>query len=376
MKKISLLLALCLMLTIFTGCGSDPAETTTAPVETTTVPAETTTAPPETTEPVETEPPVEPEVIDFDMELPEGFEASVVQDTITVFVSPNAPMDTSTITVEKLPMDESVLAMTQQEFIGSITLATPGETEETEETTEPEETADPAETTEPVETSPVLPQDVNFYSMTVTEVDGWPALYCDYSLEYDGYIAHIYRFEVVVNYCNYVFTFTDTTDSNTWLDSYEDCVPEIDLILDIEGIELDYSGLELYDLKCGLAMYAESGMESHKAEGFTACIGNRNVIILLMADDKEVNNLTEMDLEGYADLLRSTNELGNFKWDTYGNLCTTFYSTDEAGLEYYNMICVKETAEDFWVCQIACLSDDQAEYARAFSLWASSITER
>lgn len=376
MKKISLLLALCLTLTILSGCGSEPAETTTAPVETTTAPVETTTAPIETTEPQETEPPVEPEVIDFDMELPEGFEATVVQDTITVFSSPNAPMDTSTITVEKLPMDESVLSMTKQEFIDSIPLAVPEETGETEEGTEPQEAAAPEETTEPMETEPAGPEDLNFYSMSVMEIDGWPALYCDYSLEYVGYTSHIYRFEVVVNYCNYVFTFTDSTDTNVWLDSYEGCIPEIDLILDIEGIELDYSGLELYDLKCGLSMYAEPKMESHKAEGFSACIGNRNVIILLMADNKEVNNLTETDLEGYADLLQETNELGNFKWDTYGNLCTTFYSTDEAGMEYYNMICVKETAEDFWVCQIACLADDQAEYARAFSLWASSITAK
>lgn len=383
MKKTCLLLALCLMLTILAGCSGEPAQTnTTPPPETTTGPVETTTAPTETTAPP-TEPP-EPVVIDFRLELPEGFEASVVQDTIYVFTSPNAPIDTSTITVEILDMDESVLSMGKEEFASRFELAPPEEPEETQETeetgeteapTEPDETEEPVETTEPEETAYSGPEDFNLYSMSVMDIDGWPALYCDYSLVYSGYTSHVYRFEVVVNYNNYVFTFTDNTDTNVWLDLYEDCISEIDLILDTEGIELDYSGLTNYNLGCGLSMYAENGMEYHKAEGFTACIGSRNVIILLMADNKEVNNLTEMDIEDYADLLCQTNDLGNFKWDTYGNLCTSFYSTDDTGMEYYNMICVKETEEDFWVCQMACLADNQAEYAKTFSLWASSISE-
>lgn len=370
MKKLSLLMALCLMLTILTGCGGEAKETT-LPTETSTAPAETTTAPTETTAPP-TEPP-EPVVIDFAMELPEGFEAIVAEEHLTVYASPNTPRDLSTITVEKLEMNEHVLAMTEEEFVALFDFA-PEETEPAE-TTEPRETASPAETTEPTEPAPELPRDINVYSMSVMEVDGWPALYCDYALVYLNHTTHVYRFEVVVNYNNYVFTFADSTESNVWLDSYEDCIPEIDLILDVEGIELDYSGLTLYDLDCGLTIYAEEGMDDHKAEGFTACIGSRNVIILLMADSKEVNNLTGMELEDYADLLCQTNDLGNFKWDTYGNLCTSFYSTDDTGMEYYNMIALKETADAFWVVQMACSADNQAQYARAFSLWASSVTE-
>lgn len=371
MKKLSLLMALCLMLSILTGCGGAPAETT-LPPQTTAAPVETTTAP--TTLPTETTvAPTEPPavVIDFDMMLPEGFEAIVVEDALTVYASPNAPMDTSSITVEKLAMNEAVLTMSEDEFEAMFKLA-PAETEPSE-TTEPEETTEPVETTEP---QPQLPTGFRLNSMTQMEIDGWPALYCDYSLTYDGYIAHSYRFEVVVNYNNYVFTFTDTTDTNVWLDEYEECVPEIDLILDVEGIELDYSGLTKYDIPGGVTIFAEEGMESHKAEGFTGCIGSRSVIILFMADDKESNNLTEMDLEGYADLLCQTNELGNFKWDAYGNLSTHFYSTDETGMEYYNVITVKETTDAFWVVQMACSADNQAQYARPFSLWASSVSEK
>lgn len=376
MKKLSLLLALCLMLSILTGCAGKPAETT-APAETI-APVETTTAP--TTLPTETTvPPTEPPavVIDFDMVLPEGFEAIVVEDALTVYASPNAPMDYSTVSVEKLAMNEAVLAMTKDEFEGMFELA-PEETEPVE-TTEPEETTESAETTEPVETTepqPELPTEFHLYSMTQMEIDGWPALYCDYTLTYETYTAHTYRFEVVVNYNNYVFTFTDTTDTNVWLDEYEDCIPEIDLILDTEGIELDYSSLMRYNIPGGLSIYAENGMEHHKAEGFTGCLGNRSVIILFMADNKETNNLTEMTLDDYADLLCQTNELSHFKYDTYGNLCTSFYSTDETGMEYYNMITVKETTDSFWVVQMACSAENQAQYARAFSLWASSVSEQ
>ena len=37
------------------------------------------------------------------------------------------------------------------------------------------------------------------------------------------------------------------------------------------------------------------------------------------------------------------------------------------------MLCVKESQDSFCVCQIACLAEDQASYAREFSLWASSL---
>ncbi len=382
MKKISLMLALCLVVSICAGCGSAPAETTAPPQssQTTTAPAETTLA----TQPTETEPLViptempEPEVIDFALELPQGFEATVITDTITVFSSPNAPMDTSTITVEVLPMDESVLTMDKETFLGMFPLVEPTEATEVPETSEPEETADPSEpqeTTEPEETAPAGPEDLILYSMTTMEIDGWPALYCDYTLVYNDYSSHIYRFEVVVNYKNYVFTFADNTDHNVWLDNYETCVGDIDLILDVEGIELDYSGLTHYELDCGMSLYAEAGMEPMKAEGFSGCLGSRNVIILMMADDKETNNLTDMKMEDYAALLRQTNELDSFRWDVYGNLATTFYSVDEAGMEYYNMICLKESEGAFWVCQMACAAEDQVKYARAFALWASSLSE-
>lgn len=388
MKKISLLLALCLMLSMFTGC-TEPAETTvptTLPPETT----EPTTVP--TTMPIPTDPP-DPEVIDYDLTLPEGFEPRVAEEDYFLWVSPTPRLDPSTVIVERIERDESILTMSQNEYFNRIDPTKepeptepeetiPAETTQPEQTTEPEETGEPGETTEPVDaTQPTeseveRPKDFYTYERWETQVDGWPAIASEYTLVYEYYMAHVLRYEVVVNDCNYVFTFADGTDDNDWLAEFEECVESIDLILDTEGIELDYSGLELYDLKCGLSIWAEKGMEPQEAPGFTACIGNRNVIILVMADDKEANNLTWMKLDDYADLVSDNNQLSRFKWDTYGSLCTSFYSTDANGMEYYNMICVKETETDFWVCQMACAAEDQAQYAKAFSLWASGIMEK
>lgn len=376
MKKLSLLLALCLMLSICTGCGNNAGETTVP----TTLPPETTlptTAPTETL-PIPTDPP-DPKVIDYDLTLPEGFEPWVAEENRFVFVSPLAPMDTSSITVERVERSEDILTMDVSVYTDRIDPTKIPEPTEPAEPSEPTETTVPGETTEPTEpeetTAPVRPEKFLFYDHWKTQVDGWDAIACEYTLVYEDYMSHILRYEVVVNDCNYVFTFADDTNDNLWLDIYKESIESIDLILDTEGIELDYSGLTMYDLGCGLTIWAEGGMDHHDAPGFTACIGSRNVIILVMADDKEVNNLTEMTLDDYADLLCLNNDLSGFKWDTYGSLCTSFYSTDESGMEYYNMICVKETEEDFWVFQMACSSNDQAKYAKAFSLWASSVLQ-
>lgn len=368
MKRICLLLALCLTLSICAGCGSDPVETTTTP--STAAPIQTTapTTAPTQTVPEPTDPP-EPKVIDFALELPEGFEASVSQEGYYAYISPNAPRDTSCITVELTALDDSVLVMTNSDYANRIDptrVPEPTDSTGSGETTPSEETAPSAEN---------LPKDFRFTDFQDVEVDGWPGVVSAYTLVYEDYVSHVLRCEVVASDCNYVFTFTDDTAANVWNEAFHSCLDSVDLILDMEGIELDYSGLTLYDLKCGLQIYAENGMEHHDADGFTACIGSRNVIILVMADDKMSNNLTDMDLDGYAALLCRTNDLPQFKWDTYGNLCTGFYSTDSTGMEYYNTIFLKETADDFWVCQMACVAEEQARYAKAFSLWASSIAE-
>ncbi len=372
MKKTSLLLAVLLTFSLLSGCGNQET-----PVETT-VPV--TTAPQQTTAPttLPTEPPA-PVVIDFKLELPEGFELSLVQDNIQVFSSPKSPRDPSYVSVQILPRDESVLTMDTTQMIHrilepvvvetpEIESSTPSAETTAEETTEPEETTQPEETTEPQEAPEPF---VKF--LEPATVDEWDAVFTDYVQSYDNYTSHTYRYEVVTTDANYVFSFCDGTDDNEWLDAFEEASHDIDLILDTEGMELDYSQLTPYVLRSGLSIHAEEGLESHDAQGFSDALANRNVLILTMGDDKVSNNLTEMDLHDYADLVAKSNDLETFQEDMYGNLFTTFYSRDEAGLEYYNMICVKETTDSFWVCQMTCLAKDQVSYAKVFPLWASSI---
>lgn len=369
MKKFSLLLAVLIVFGLVSGCGSDnaPSETT-APADTTAVTTAPTTQPTTAPTTVPTEPP-KPVVVDFKIPLPEGFELSVMQDTVQVYSSPKAPRDTSYISVEVYPRDESVLKMDTEQMADRILhpvvvhTQTPDSTQPGTQNTETTEPTDAAEAPEPF-----------IQYLDPATVDGFDAVYTDYVQTYSNYSNHIYRYEVVTTEANYVFSFCDSTDHNDWLDAYEKAAEGIDLILDTEGIELDYSHLTQYTMRQGLTIYAENGLEHHDAKGFTDSLANRNVLILTMADDKQTNNLTNLTLADYADLVANSNKLQKFQTDMYGNLYTTFYSSDDAGLEYYNMICVKETKDQFWVCQMTCLSNDQVNYAKEFALWASSIS--
>ena len=145
------------------------------------------------------------------------------------------------------------------------------------------------------------------------------------------------------------------------------------MIMENEGIQLDYSGLEKYNLDCGISLYAVAGMEKQSAPGFTEAIGSRKAIIRVMQDNKEKNDLVGLSLQEYADLVAKANDLEPFTQDNHGNLHVNFYSNDTAGVEYYNNLTVKETEDSFWVFQMTCAAEDQASYDREFTIWATSI---
>lgn len=341
MKKFYLILTALLAAALLGACGSDAPAETTMPTDAPVTEAATEAA---TENLLPTQPPA-PKVIDFRLELPEGFELSTVQDTIQVFSSPDAPKDPSYVSVEVFPRDESILNMDAQEFAEHLMDA-----------------AGSGGDYEPF---------IQF--LEEEEVDGFEAVFADYVQSSDDYTSHIYRYEVVTADANYAFTFCDSTDYNDWLEQFEECGKQIDLVLDTEQVNVDYQGLTLYTLSSGLRIYAEEGLEPQNAQGFSDAIANKNVLILTMADNKEKNNLTDMTLEDYAGLVAQSNQLPSFQTDMYGNLYTTFSSSDNNGLSYYNMICVKETSDAFWVCQMTCQDTDQLDYAKVFPLWASSI---
>ena len=344
MKKLSLLLALCLVFGLLAGCGGEVKETepSTEPSQTTqaTEPSETTedTTPPETTEPPPTEPPY-PVIIGYELDMLEEFDASISEDDRLLYVSPYAPEDESHVLIQITPRDESVLTLDEEGF----------------KALEEEE------------------RDFRNLTLESTTVDGLDALFVDYTIKLDGVYTHYYEYHVVGDR-NYMFRFADSTKNNDWLEAYAACAETIDLILGEETIELDYSHLEQYQLDCGVKLYAFGGMDKQDAPGFTACIGNQRALILVMQDNKADNALENLSLEEYADLVAKANELDPFTQDNYGNLHIGFYSNDELGVRYYNNLTVKESDDSFWVFQMTCAADDQATYDREFALWATSIS--
>lgn len=338
MKKICLMLAVCLMLGCFAGCGNGGEETQPS-TETTQTTDATTEATTEATEPPTTEPLI-PQVIGYEIDVPEEFVAAVSEDDRLEYISPNAPEDTSAIVIRIQPRDESVLELDESAFLRSH--------------------------------EGIDPQQYHSVSLEIAQIDGVDALYADYVTEQDGVFTHTYEYHVVGDQ-NYVFQFSDSTDNNDWLALFRQAVDSIDLLLEDEGMTLDYSQLEKYTLSCGISLYAGPGMKEQNAPGFTACLGSREAIILVMQDNKEEHDLVGLTLQEYADLVSQANGLDTFTQDNYGTLHARFDSTDSEGITYFNNLTVHETEDSFWVVQMTCTVENQPQYDREFALWATSV---
>lgn len=339
MKKICLILAVCLILGCLTGCGGDPqpTETTAATAAPTQPPTETTAATePPTTEVTE---PTVPKIIGYDLDIPEGFEITTSEDDRAIYLSRDN-LDDSSIVIRTQPLDESVLELDEEGF----------------------------------KELQALEQEYEELELQNVRVDSEDAVFADYVVIRDEQQIHIYEYIVVGSEANYMFQFCDYSDDEIWLEAFEEAAASINLLMENEGIELDYSHLEHYSLPCGISLFAAEGMEPQNAPGFSGCIGSREAIILVMKDNKEENNLTGMSLAQYGDMVSRSNELDPFTQDIYGNLRVSFYNSDSLGLRYFNTLTVKETEDSFWVIQMTCASDNQAAFDREFSLWATSVS--
>lgn len=339
MKKICLILAVCLILGCISGCGerSVPTESTAAETTVDTQPPAQTQ---QTTEPPTTEAtaPAEPKIMGYDLQIPEGFEINTSEEDRTIYLSKDNA-DGSSILIRTNPLDESVLELDEEGF----------------------------------EEYQALDQEYEELTVEQVRVDGEDALFADYVVLRNEQQIHIYEYIVVGSEENYVFQFCDYTEEELWLEAFEEAADSINLLMENEGIELDYSHLERYSLPCGISLFAGPGMEPQNAPGFSGCLGSREAIILVMKDDKVENNLTEMSLADYAALVSRSNTLESFTQDNYGNLHVTFYNSDSMGLRYFNNLTVKETQDSFWVIQMTCKADDQASFDREFALWATSV---
>ena len=329
MKKFCLFLAVCLLLSGLTGCAARSGTTedtqTTESTELT-----------ENTVPSETE---EPVVIGYNITLDVDFPALIAADDRTIYQSPNEG-DDSSILIRTQPRDESVLSLDAESFTATLSGT----------------------------------RTYSFVTPEVIQVDGFPALFVDYIATEGETSVHIMEYHVVAT-DNYLFRFTDCTEGSTWMEAFARSAETINLLMEDEGVTLDYSDLKEFDLGCGISIHAQVTLEVQHAPGFTACLGNQNAIILVMQDKKAENNLTGMSLYDYAELVSSANELDDFVQDHYGTLQTSFYSSDDLGMTYYNLLTVHETQDSFWVFQMTCSANNQATYALEFSRWATSIAE-
>lgn len=340
MKKICLFLAVCLILSCFAGCSGQPEESEPTSNPSQTAPVEQ-TEPTQETVPPTTEPPI-PQVIGYEITIPEEFVASVSENDRMVYISPDAPEDASAIEIQITPRDESVLLLDPDGYMKR----------------------NPLQGT----------QEYRTVKTELDEVDGIQAMFVDYVIKEDDVFTHFYEYHVVGDR-NYMFRFSDSTDDNDWLELFAEAVDTIELLTEDENLEFDYSRLEKYTLDCGIELYAAAGMSEQNAPGFTECLGSREAIILLMQDDKETNDLVGLTLQEYADLVSQANALEQFAKDNYGNLHTSFVSTDGAGMTYFNNLTVHETADSFWVVQMTCSVENQPAYDREFALWATSVKE-
>lgn len=339
MKKIRFLSAVCLLLLCLGGCGGRevPSVSTTDSTQPSTTQTQPATEPPteESTEATEAAP---PQIIGYEMDVPEGFEIETSEDDRAVYLS-TLPDDSSSIVYRVEPLDEGVPELDEDGFQARI----------------------------------ALEQEYEQLRLEQTRVDGQPALFADYVVLRQEQRIHIQEYLVVGTTENYVFQFSDCTQDEQWLDAFAQTAASINLLMENEGITPDYSALERYSLPCGLSLYAAPGMQEQEAPGFSGCIGSRDAIILVMKDDKLERNLTGLTLADYAALVSHANALEDFTQDNYGNLHVSFYSSDDLGLRYFNSLTVKESADSFWVIQMTCTASDQAAYDRAFALWATSI---
>lgn len=334
MKKICLLLTVCLLLCLG-GCGGEEAPVKTGSTQPETTPPTTSAPTEETTEPTEA---TVPRIIGYELDIPEGFAVDTSEDDRTIYRC-TLPDDSSSILYRVEPLDESVLELDEAGFQARNTME----------------------------------QEYEQLRLEQTRVDGQPALFADYVAVRQEERLHIYEYLVVGTEKNYVFQFCDRSEQEQWLDAFAQAAQSINLLMENEGVSLDYSALEYYTLPCGLSLYAAPGMQEQEAPGFSGCIGSREAIILVMKDDKLARNLTGLTLNDYAALVSQANDLEDFTQDNYGNLHVSFYSSDDLGLRYFNALTVKESDECFWVIQMTCIASDQAAYDRAFALWATSI---
>lgn len=339
MKHLRILVAVLLVAALLAACGSKPAETS-AP---TTVPTEApTTMPTEAPTTAPTQPPMEP-ITNFYFDEPEGFTTMSVSGNLEILAGPDG--DGTSITVMALETPIDFAELTEENF--SSTLGLLGD--------------DGA--------APTL------NAMEATQIDGYPACLLDYTMTASGITARYTTYYVTDGASTVAFLFADATADGKWSEAFASAAGSINLLNEGEYVPADTTGLELYDLGCGLSMYVAPGMELMEMDGFSAVLADAQNTIMVIRDNKDAYGLYGLTVEDYASMYVDGVTITGFDTDACGNTAASFLNQGDDGVTYFYYAVAKNTADNFYMIQCACSQETAMAMAGAFAQWCATITE-
>ena len=339
MKKLRVFIALLLVAALLAACGSTPVATE-PPTDSPTAPSTEPPTDPPTDPP--TEPPKEP-IVDYHFVEPEGFVAVAATEEIGILAGPDG--DGSSITVMKMNAPVDYDEVNEENFMTGLGIF--GSEDE----------------------PPVL------NAMEQTDIDGYPGLMVDYTMTVSGITARYQAYFVSDDDRTFVFIFADATADGAWADAFAASVASLNMLQEGEVIPVDTTGLELYDLGCGLSMYAAPGMEKLSYEGYAAYMANEHTEILVIEDNKSEYGLYGLSLDDYASLYVDGELITGFEQDPFGNLAATYITEGTDGTVFAFYVVAKNTADSFWLIQCACVYENAALYVEDYAQWCATITE-
>lgn len=340
MKHLRMLVVLVLVAAMLAACGGNSAPTT---VPTTAAPTtEPTTVPTEAPTTAPTLPPMEP-IVNFYFDEPEGFTTMSAAENLQILAGPDG--DGSSITIMALPTPLDLSELTEENFSSSLGLL-----------------GDDG-------LAPTL------NALQSTEIDGYPACMIDYTMTASGITARYVTYYISDGASTVAFIFADATAEGKWLDAYAAAAASINLLNEGEFVPADTTGLELYDLGCGISMYAAPGLETLEVDGFAAVLANESCTIMVIQDNKAEYGLYGLTVEDYASLYVDGEVITGFQTDACGNTAASFLSQGDDGLTYFYYAVAKNTADNFYLIQCACAQDAAMAMAGEFAQWCATITE-
>lgn len=338
MKNLRGILLLVLVVTMLAACGGGSETPTTVSTEApTTVPTEAPTTVPTTapTEPMES-------IVNFYFDEPEGFVTMSAAENLQTLAGPDGDGSSITIMTMAMPMDFS--DVTEENFADAMGIV-----------------GDEGQ-------APIL------NAMETLEIDGYPACLLDYTVTASGITARYSSYYITDGKITVAFIFADATADGAWADEYAASAASINLLVEGEFVPVDTTDLQLYDLGCGLSMYAAPGMEPVEDESFAAILANESSTIMVIQDNKAEYGLYGLTVEDYASMYVDGQSITGFETDACGNVASSFVNQVEDGSVYFYYVVAKNTADNFYLIQCACTQENALALAGEYAQWCATIT--